>query len=211
MIGELQRSVTFYAKANDNLKMDNLELEQRLFLAKQRVMQTQMGSVPAAAAVKSPQEESIKPVETNQASEMSEPSRNNDAQLPRRHVAVAATIPFPPLHQTLSPIHADQAHAKLTATNALYETMGYPSGAARANTLNQLVGLTGIIPSTANNNAAGPSINLADPSLEVKPSASEAPVTRLPSEAEVGSDQYVETLKKVRVLMSLQLDFCTCL
>jgi hypothetical protein len=38
MIAELQRSVTFYTKANESLKVVNLDLEQRLFLARQRVL-----------------------------------------------------------------------------------------------------------------------------------------------------------------------------
>eukprot|EP00571_Detonula_confervacea_P014866 CAMPEP_0172302350 /NCGR_PEP_ID=MMETSP1058-20130122/4063_1 /TAXON_ID=83371 /ORGANISM="Detonula confervacea, Strain CCMP 353" /LENGTH=356 /DNA_ID=CAMNT_0013012785 /DNA_START=16 /DNA_END=1086 /DNA_ORIENTATION=+ len=190
MVEELERSVGFYTKANENLKMDNRDLEQRLFLAKQRVTQMEMDTEPAA--LKSPPEAYNKPEESKQASNLSETSLNDEQQ----HIAPVATIPSPPLHPSVSPMQADQVRAQLTATQALYETLGYPSDAARvaANAFSQFVGLTGTIPSTTN--AASTSINLADPSLEMKPSASQSIAVQLPSEEEAGSDMYVESLQK---------------
>ncbi|KAL7541592.1 hypothetical protein ACHAXR_011049 [Thalassiosira sp. AJA248-18] len=193
MIGELQRSVAFYTKANENLSMDNRDLEQRLFLAKQQVMQMgTMGTVAPAAALatlKSPPEDFKKP--------MAESKQNKLTNAP----------PTQPLHPSASPAQQkpDQAkaQAQLTATQAMYETMGFPSGAARvaASTFSQFVGLTGNMPSTPPTDAAvlkNTTINAADinNNSEAKPSAPEAIVAQLPSEEQVGSDKYIEMLKK---------------
>ena len=49
MIAELQKSMAFYAKANESIKMDNLDLEQKLLLAKNRILQRKAGVTPVAS------------------------------------------------------------------------------------------------------------------------------------------------------------------
>jgi len=44
MLEELRRSVAFYTKANSNLKMQNEDLERKIFIAKQRIAQPQMSA-----------------------------------------------------------------------------------------------------------------------------------------------------------------------
>lgn len=189
MVEELERSVGFYSKANENLQMDNRDLEQRLFLARQSVMQEKMGTAPAT--LKAPPE--IKQEQSEKKPNLPESSLN-DKQQP---TVPLATKPSSPLHHAVSPIQDDQVQAQITATQALYETLGYSSGAARvaANAFSQFAGITGTIPSSTTN-AASTSINLEDPSLETKPSASQAIAVQLPSEEETGSDMYVESLQK---------------
>lgn len=233
MIEELQRSVTFYTKANETLKMDNADLERRLFLVKQRVMQVQMGNppislkappehshqmqmgkAPAALQVlpeqshqmqmgkspttlKPPPEQSNRPVESKRKSN---PSQASEYEVqPQPAVPVPSAVPFPSLHQSVSPIESGRAQAQLTATQAIYETMGYPSAAARvaASTFSQFVGIAGETPTIKDTTYA--SVNPSDASLITKPSAPEPAtpiVVQPPSEEEVGSENYVESLKK---------------
>lgn len=241
MIAELQRSVTFYTKANDNLLTDNRDLEQRLYLARQRVAQingeagTAMPIFPEAS-LKSPPEEllSISPMAVKSEDESTkdaaavfvESSHSHNAQQKQQQQnpigAALATIPFPSLHPSVSPpspttTDPAQAKAQLSATQALYETMGYPTGAARvaANTFSQFVGLTGNIPSTTcdgtNNQAAAvikvEEASLDDTKLSTVLASIPTPTTgvplqlpqlpiQLPVEEEVGSDQYIESLHK---------------
>lgn len=259
MIAELQRSVTFYTKANENLKMDNVDLEQKLFVARQRVLQMEMHkgsgvsngggvaaratpssiigavSVPSAVvgALKSPPEETKsavasaavtakQPINNNNELGTKPPARRsqiNDEQQqqPQPQIPLATTIPFPPLHPSVSPPQSDQQQqqqyaqrAQLTATQALYETMGYPSSTAArvaANTCSQFVGN----PSTADvaSNSSTHDVSQANNVLEIDTSATAPAVSsstietiaavapQLPNEEEVGSDKYIEALQKV--------------
>ena len=189
MIGELQRSAAFYTKANEKLKIDNLALEQRLLLAKQQVMQMKAGTTAdPSVELKSPPEETTSGTK-----------------------ASSKQPTYPSEQQPLAPIcmQPTQARAQIAATQALYETMGYPSGFAKvaADTFSPCVGLSthtgnthGVPTADAANTAPAGSRRL---SLDIKPSsyetlASQFPMQfQFPSEKEIGSDKYIKWLEKV--------------
>lgn len=213
MIGELQRSVTFYTKANENLRMDNHDLEQRLFLARRALGMIDPGA-SAPVALKSPTEEAKSPPEHNMRPLEAmhggdEPRQQQQQQLENVAPAIAAaTVAFPQLNPSVSPPSPSQsdparAQAQLTATQALYESMGYPAVAARvaANTLSQFVGANGTTPSSVGLPATVGSSSLVanetyhhDAQLHIaKPL-----LDQLPPDEEVSGDKYMESLKKVR-------------
>lgn len=114
MIAELQRSVTFYSKANENLKQSNEELEKYLLIAKQKLNQ----KMATDENSKSSEEESG-------GTESSSEAKVVEQQSP------PATISTPLVSLTPSnAAHSDQAH--FSAMQAVYENMGYPAAAARS-------------------------------------------------------------------------------
>jgi hypothetical protein len=191
MIAELQRSVTFYTKANESLKTANLDLEQRLLLArqnvlsKQRVLQALDASIILHDAAKQ-----LKSSEPNQ----------DDKHPPAASVTAVPFLPVPvPL--AVSPVKIDQSPAHMSASSTLPDDRRLLQTA-----FSHLIGLPGAIPSTifpvnAFNNPRGPS-------LDAKPSVSDAIASQLPSEEEVGGDKYLESLRTVRLRYLLLYWFC---
>mmetsp|Transcript_13805 Transcript_13805/g.23448 ORF Transcript_13805/g.23448 Transcript_13805/m.23448 type:complete len:304 (-) Transcript_13805:65-976(-) len=123
MIGELQRSVTFYSKANENLKKSNEELEALLLIAKQKLSQKDGGdhAVATAGGLKTPEEEESGVVES---------SPSVDAKVEQQPAPVTVPTPLASVVDPANVVHADQAH--FSAMQAVYENMGYPSAAARS-------------------------------------------------------------------------------
>ncbi len=121
MIGELQRSVTFYSKANENLKKSNEELEELLLVAKQKISQKDDGG-SAAGGLKTPEEDQ---------SSLVGGSPGVEAKVEEQPTHVAIPTPsFASVDPANNVAHADQAH--FAAMQALYENMGYPAVAARS-------------------------------------------------------------------------------
>ena len=121
MIGELQRSVTFYSKANENLKKSNEELEELLLVAKQKISQKDDGE-SAAGGLKTPEEDQSSVVGG---------SPGVEAKAEEQPTPVAIPTPsFASVEPTNNVAHADQAH--FSAMQAMYENMGYPAVAARS-------------------------------------------------------------------------------
>ncbi len=128
MVAELQRSVTFYTKANENLKKANEELEKSLMLAKQKLLSQKDDddddkSVAASGGLKTPEEE--RSVEGKSSPEA--------PKIEQQTVPITVDAPVSTAQQIASfqpPFLADQAH--LTAMQAVYENMGYPTAAARS-------------------------------------------------------------------------------
>ena len=161
MIAELQKSVAFYAKANESIKMDNLDLEQKLLLAKKRILQRKAGVDPAA---------SLASERANAGSSLIESNPKGSDQ-----PSIVATVH--PQYTTGGPVRTDQIIAQLSATKALCEAMGYPPS-----------GETSV---AANPDRTGPRASPADlvyPSMDKKP---------IGFEEDIGSEEYVESLKKV--------------
>eukprot|EP00578_Thalassiosira_sp_NH16_P021493 CAMPEP_0181082280 /NCGR_PEP_ID=MMETSP1071-20121207/3536_1 /TAXON_ID=35127 /ORGANISM="Thalassiosira sp., Strain NH16" /LENGTH=310 /DNA_ID=CAMNT_0023163853 /DNA_START=170 /DNA_END=1103 /DNA_ORIENTATION=+ len=165
--------------------------------------------------MKAPPEESIAGAKPNKVAPIISEISQIDDQRPKveqmqhqqqqqQPIFPVATAPFPHLNASVSPTPTQSNQAQLTATQALYETMGYPTGAARvaASTFSHLIGLTGSTPSATTNALASSSAsnNLAvGPSnLDMKPSGTfvASSTQQLPSVEEVGSDKYVASLEK---------------
>lgn len=183
MIEELQRSVTFYTKANQNLLMDNTELEHRLYLAKRS-----LGMNVEGQQLKSPPEESnqVAEVTTNAAMSTSyEQLINIDLQLHQQHKPgtspTAGAIPFPHLHNSISPIEQLNQGTQVSQPKTSTALYGY-------NAFSQITGT-----SNAVSNEAGTALNLAD-HLDTKQPSTTFP---LPSKEEVGSIKHIESLEKV--------------
>ncbi len=110
MIAELQKSMAFYAKANESIKMDNLDLEQKLLLAKKRILQRNAGVTLVASLASEPSNAGSKSIESN-------PEGGDQP-------SIVATVH--PHITTGGPVRTDQILAQLSATKALCEAMGYP-------------------------------------------------------------------------------------
>ena len=134
MVEELQRSVAFYTKANSSLKNQNRELEGRILLARQRTASNAASDCAIKKCVKEAtldnDDEEVEPIE-----------------VPRKDLPVQDTDVthfHPPREHNLSLAHQQQqqqqqeqdrsseAEAHFAATQALYKSMGFPPGAARA-------------------------------------------------------------------------------
>jgi len=186
MIEELQRSVTFYTKANQNLLMDNTELEHRLYLAKRS-----LGMNVEGQQLKSPPEESnqVAEVTTNAAMSTSyEQLINIDLQLHQQQKPgtspTAGAIPFPHLHNSISPIEQLNQGTQVSQPKTSTALYGY-------NAFSQLTGTS----NDAVSNEAGTALNLADHLDTKQPSI--MPTFPLPSKEEVGSIKHIESLEKV--------------
>jgi hypothetical protein len=120
MIAELQRSVAFYSKANENLKKSNEELEASLMIAKQKLNQNDGGDIAVVTegGLKTPEEE-------RSVVESSPEPKIEQQPAPAAIPATLASLK-PPINSA----HADQAH--FSAMQAVYENMGYPAAAARS-------------------------------------------------------------------------------
>lgn len=130
MIAELQKSVAFYTKANESIKLDNLDLEQKLLLAKRSILQMKAGTFSSTLSL---EQGSVAPSSIEFITKVDQPS----------------------IAPVLAPVRTDQILAQLSATQALCD------------------------------------------SLETKSIASEVVAPIMPSGEDVGSEEYVESLKKV--------------
>uniref|UniRef100_A0A7S3DWI4 BZIP domain-containing protein n=1 Tax=Entomoneis paludosa TaxID=265537 RepID=A0A7S3DWI4_9STRA len=111
MIEELQRSVIFFSRANGTLKQQNDDLTRLMMQAQMQIAAIEShkesaASAPAAAAVPTPA-----------------PAKPEEAAKP----AAAEAQKMEDNQQK-----AEQAQANAVATQAVYETKGYPAAAARA-------------------------------------------------------------------------------
>ncbi|KAL7479671.1 hypothetical protein ACHAW6_005398 [Cyclotella cf. meneghiniana] len=136
MVEELQRSVAFFSKANISLKSQNAELERQILLAKQRILAGEKG-IPSNTFEAEPA-----------------PSLGMEtASSQRRSGGEYAKNDLSGLLKTSCGVDVQQAQAAhFAATQAMYKSMGFPPGAARAaaTTLSQYVGQTGKLPGTPN-------------------------------------------------------------
>ena len=161
MIAELQKSVAFYTKANESIKTDNLDLEQKLILAKQRIVQIKNGDM----------------VSTTMALEQ----ENNVASSSlASNLKMSSSGHHYPSAATAGHIQTNQILAQLSTTKALCEAMGYPPS----------------VDAMSSSIASSPSTTAVPPG--VSSTGSEIVVPQILSSAEdTGSDEYVESLKKV--------------
>jgi len=137
MVEELQRSVAFFSKANISLKSQNAELERQILLAKQRILAGEKGVSPIAF----------------EAAPAPSLSMETSASSQRRPGGEYAKNDLSGLLKTSCGIDVQQAQAAhFAATQAMYKSMGFPPGAARAaaSTLSQYVGQTGKLPGSPN-------------------------------------------------------------
>ena len=143
MVAELQRSVTFYTKANENLKKANEELEKSLMIAKQKLLGQKDDndqSVAASGGLKTPEEE--RSVEGKSSPEEA-------PKIEQQTVPITVDAPVSTAQQIASfqpPVNVSVAdQANLTAMQAVYENMGYPTATARSVAgLFSQVGATGL-------------------------------------------------------------------
>ena len=120
MIAELQRSVTFYTKANENLKKSNEELEESLLIAKQKLNQKEEVGESTVAT-----EGGLKTTEEERSAVESSPGPKPEQQQPAPPPATIPATLASPKSPVNSAHHTDQAH--FSAMQAAYENMGYPS------------------------------------------------------------------------------------
>lgn len=102
MIEELQRSVIFFSKANGTLKMQNDEFTRRLMEAQARV-----------AAVEGGKDQNQAQIMPNTVKQQDTPKQSDDQNAPPQFLN-------------------EQVQAQAVATQAMYESQGFPAGAARA-------------------------------------------------------------------------------
>mmetsp|Transcript_13821 Transcript_13821/g.22897 ORF Transcript_13821/g.22897 Transcript_13821/m.22897 type:complete len:337 (+) Transcript_13821:35-1045(+) len=102
MIEELQRSVIFFSKANSTLKMQNDEFTRRLMEAQARV-----------AAVEGSKDHNQAQVIPNAVKQLDNQKQPDDQNVPPQFLN-------------------EQNQAQAVATQAMYESQGFPAGAARA-------------------------------------------------------------------------------
>ena len=121
MIAELQRSVTFYSKANENLKKSNDELEELLLVTKQKISQKDDDVESAAGGLKTPEEDKSSAVGG---------SPGVEAKAEEQPTPIAIPTPSFASVDPANIAHADQAN--FSAMQAMYENMGYPAVAARS-------------------------------------------------------------------------------
>lgn len=103
MIEELQRSVIFFSKANSTLKMQNDELSRRFMEAQAKVAAIE-GNGKAQT----------------ESTEKETPETNNDTEKKQSEQNSAPEF------------MNEQVKAQAVATQAMYESQGFPAGAARA-------------------------------------------------------------------------------
>jgi hypothetical protein len=119
MIDELQRSVTFYKKSNESLKMVNLDLEQRLLLARQKVLSKQRILQALDVSI----------ILHDAAEQLKSSEPNQDDKQPS--VPSVTTVPFLPLPLNLSvcPSKINPIGLPGAISNSMYSanTYSYPS------------------------------------------------------------------------------------
>jgi bZIP transcription factor len=118
MIEELQRSVIFFSRANGTLKQQNDDLTRLLMQAQSHVAASSAAGAPAQASVE-PQDVKPAAVVSIPVAEVKAPEAPAEAAQQQQQHQQAITA-------------AEQAHAQAVATQAMFESQGYPAAAARA-------------------------------------------------------------------------------
>lgn len=201
MVEELHRSSIFYNKANTSLKRQNAELERQLLVAKQTIFFHQQnklksngnGDKSASAVNDSPNDSSDskpKAEASNSQTATFQLSKNDDFALFGER-AVDADM------------EKQAQEAQFAATQALYHSMGYPAGAARAaaSTFSPCISVsqTGITPRpfpAGNKNAS--SFPSADDVSQVNSSLFVHPAMKLPPNMNSNKEDttYIEVLNR---------------
>jgi len=122
MIEELQRSVIFFSRANLSLKQQNDELHRLLVQAQVQVQTIEQGGAPSSDAA------AAQPTEAVTLAVPSDGQGANLSAVSAQQVGVAAAGQFQ--FQNMAQAQAQAAQA--AATQALYESQGFPPGAAHA-------------------------------------------------------------------------------
>lgn len=119
MIAELQRSVTFYSKANKNLKKANEELEQQMMIAKQKLSGKYGETAVATENLKTPEEEC---------------STVKSSPEPMIEQNLAGATAFKTVASFQPQVNTSPEMAPFTVMQAVSENiyMGYPPVAARS-------------------------------------------------------------------------------
>jgi hypothetical protein len=112
MVEELQRSVVFFSRANNTLKQQNEELTRLLLQAQEHTKNAETGSRSTEAKTE---------VISNTPTKLAVPVA------PVLAVASATDSAVDP-----DSLHEQQKNAEIVATQALYESQGFPAAAARA-------------------------------------------------------------------------------
>ena len=118
MIAELQRSVAFYSKANENLKKSNEELEEYLMIAKEKLNQKDGGDTSSSSA-------------TEVLSKRPEQEKTSSPTIEQQAAPAVNPTPTPSPFASLNQVSATNAdQARVSAIQATFENMGYPAAAA---------------------------------------------------------------------------------
>mmetsp|Transcript_7259 Transcript_7259/g.16499 ORF Transcript_7259/g.16499 Transcript_7259/m.16499 type:complete len:428 (+) Transcript_7259:59-1342(+) len=176
MIEELQRSVIFFSRANGTLKQQNDELSRLLMQAQAQVAAIESGQQPSQDAQQQPQQAhqpQQAPPQPQQQPQQAPPQPQQQAQVIVKNEADAAPVPQPQNNAQGSTSQvpfqniSQQVQAQAVATQAMYETQGFPPAAARAAAQTMNAGTSG--PTTgaepAGNTPAQPVQQTQAPSL----------------------------------------------
>lgn len=139
MVEELQRSVIFFSRANSTLKQQNEELQRILLQAQSQIQTFENGHTtqPATAstvAVSAPTES----ITTTPASDPAPQAPDSNVAVKESRDAQAhqavATAQAQQVQKISTMTHQTQAHhaAQAAATQAMFESQGFPPAAARA-------------------------------------------------------------------------------
>ena len=111
MVEELQRSVVFFSRANNTLKQQNDELTRLLLQAQEQTKNLATSTSTGNTEVKA-----------------------ESANTPTESAAVAASVAAVASTTAVDQdsLHEQQKNAEIVATQALYESQGFPAAAARA-------------------------------------------------------------------------------
>ena len=203
MVEELHRSSIFYNKANTSLKRQNAELERQLLVAKQTIFFHQQNKLKSNGNG------------DNSASALNDSLNDSSDSKPKAEALNSQTATFQLSKSDdfalfgVRAVDADMEkqaqEAQFAATQALYHSMGYPAGAARAaaSTFAPCISVsqTGItpIPYSADNKATHTSATassslFADDVSQVNSSPFVHPAMKLPPNTE--DTTYIEVLNR---------------
>jgi hypothetical protein len=201
MVEELHRSSIFYNKANTSLKRQNAELERQLLMAKQTIFFHQQNNLKSNGNG------------DNSASALNDSLNDSSDSKPKAEASNSQTATFQLSKSDDFALFGDRAvdadmekqaqEAQFAATQALYHSMGYPAGAARAaaSTFSPCISVsqTGITPRPfpAGNKAASSSPS-ADAVPQVNSSPFVHPAMKLPSNMISNKEDttYIEVLNR---------------
>lgn len=138
MVEELQRSVVFFSRTNATLKQQNEELERILLQAQSQIRAYESGranqsqgksdSTGTAAQEPSNAAPEANSKGTESSAEQTKESRDSEAQQAIASAQTQQAQKLPSMTQETQAHHAAQA----AATQAMFETQGFPPAAARA-------------------------------------------------------------------------------
>jgi hypothetical protein len=195
MVEELQRSVGFYTKSNKSIKSQNAELERQILMARQKIIH---GGDDGLDTVASTSVDSSKEAVNGNATSEKESSTKSDqppssstaTTIAKRASVGYAKDDYTSFKSPISSIDDEQAQqAQFAATQALYKSMGFPPGAARAaaSTFSQYVSQTGNVPCATihRNKSAKAEASEAAAAIASIPSADIASVDKEPKKQQL--------------------------